>query len=221
MSAEAAIIESIERLAEESRRARPYLVAGLLAIFIGFALLIFYIDGERRSAEQRARKWEATAKNLDLTLKKAMQSRNQEETSALLSSAESQTRQLAAVAAEEAAGAEPAAAEPPSGPVLIYIRVSEEEQQVAALALESRLEAADLGARPILVPRMAIAATTGQSSLRCYRPADCGYADDLLRVVQQQMPAPPVRVRDLSGQFHKVPPGTFELWLAPGPIELK
>jgi hypothetical protein len=92
---------------------------------------------------------------------------------------------------------------------------------VAALALESRLEAAGLGDRPILVPRMAISATTGQSSLRCFSRADCAYAGDLLQVVAQQMPAPPVRVLDFSGKYRNVPPGMFELWLAPGPIELK
>jgi cell division protein ZapA (FtsZ GTPase activity inhibitor) len=211
--------QAVAELHERSRKSTRILVIGMLLIVASLLASAFYLNQLRTRAEQQARDWKTKAENLELTVKQASESRNPEETRALLTSAESQTQELAAVAAE-AAGAEVAQPEPPSGPVLLYIRVSEEEQQVAALALESRLEAARLGDRPILVPRMGIAATSGLSSLRCYTPADCDYADDLLRVVTQQMPAPPVHVLNLSDRHYKVPPGMFELWLAPGPIEL-
>lgn len=210
------IIAEIERT---SRHARPFLIVGLCVLIGSLIASTVYLNLLRNRAEERARTWETTARNLDLTLKKAIRSGDSEETRALLTSAESQTRDLAQMAAAEAADS-PSPPAQPSGPILLYIRVSEEEQQLAALALESRLEAAKLGGRTILVPRIAIAATAGPSSLRCFSRADCAYAEKLLQLIAGQMRAPQVRVMDFGGQYRKVPPGTFELWLAPGPVEV-
>lgn len=61
--------ELIDRLERHSRRSRPFLIYGLVAILAGFLVLTFYINGLRADAEERRAAAETRAR--DLEVKKA------------------------------------------------------------------------------------------------------------------------------------------------------
>jgi peptidoglycan hydrolase-like protein with peptidoglycan-binding domain len=109
-----ALVQSLERA---SRRTRPFLMYGLVAVLIGFGALIYNLEEQRRAAEQRA----VAAETLVRTLREAQRSGGSPE---VLSRALSQAEDLSSSLSEgegiepelQLERREPAAVTPPVRP---------------------------------------------------------------------------------------------------------
>lgn len=111
--------------------------------------------------------------------------------------------------------------------VLLYIHIAGEGQAAAARTLARRLQAGVMPvvAAAVTVPDIAVVkAAPAQSLLRCFQPAECrSDGKALLAVINDSLRAPRVTLDDVSARYgdsRGVRPGTYELWFAPGAIEL-
>ena len=80
MTDESELIVSLERLEAASRRARPWLILGLLAIVTGFVVLVVVIDQLRRQEAERADMWQRKAHILEIRVLAMRESNRQSHT---------------------------------------------------------------------------------------------------------------------------------------------
>lgn len=124
------------------------------------------------------------------------------------------------VAANAATTANPAAVAGPPENVRLFIHIVSEDQRPAALEFGLLLRNAQLGGSRITIPEIQLVGS-GNDSLRCHKPRDCAWADELARLINQHLRGRSVHAIDLTRRnFPGVRPGTYELWFAPGPIGL-
>lgn len=113
----------------------------------------------------------------------------------------------------------PEIAADPDRPLRFFIHIAEEEQRPAARALAARFEAIT----NVEVPGIELVERGADDSLRCLKRAGCAQAGRLAAWINGQLDGRALTVTDLSARFEDSPrvrPGTFEVWFAPGPIEL-
>ena len=105
----------------------------------------------------------------------------------------------------------------------LYIHIADNNQRSDAHGLELKLETLQLGGAAITVPGIQLVkASPPDSELRCFRSEECSNeAKELLQKINGLLSTPEVRLQDLSGRYGNTPPGHYELWFAPGPIQLK
>lgn len=104
----------------------------------------------------------------------------------------------------------------------VYIHIAEESQRAAARVLRSRIEGENLGEARIVVAGVELVkGAPPASQLRCFRPEDCKEEGQrLAKLINGELTAPqvtlePTRTAQKVRQLH------YELWFAPGPIELR
>ena len=105
----------------------------------------------------------------------------------------------------------------PTGPVRVYLHISEEAQRGSATIFARSLEARLIGSRSIDVPGIEVVAPQRASTLRCLKQADCAKADELRALVREISPALSLSITDLSGRYERergVKAGTYEIWLS-------
>ena len=105
----------------------------------------------------------------------------------------------------------------PSGPVRVYVHISDEGQRGRATTFVRSLEAQRLGGRPVDVPGIELVPPQRASSLRCLKQADCAEADDLRAIIRKISPGITLKITDLSGRYERergVQSGTYEIWLS-------
>jgi energy-coupling factor transporter ATP-binding protein EcfA2 len=106
-------------------------------------------------------------------------------------------------------------------PPRLYLHISDEAQRAAALQLVARLDD-ELGESSLVVPGIELRAYA-RTELRCFRPADCVEARALVNAINEQLASTQVPVQDLSHQYansKSLRDRHYELWFAPGKIEL-
>jgi hypothetical protein len=252
----------IERLERHTRRSRPFLVYGLVAILIGFAGLTWHVNSLRAAAEAEA---------ADLRVKKAALNRKLDQAgwlagrkysaadapkalariSDLLADASETTREIddgtdAAAAhpvaaashqpdavlpakapvqapqAKEAPAPKPEAAGTPqaSAVVRIFLHIVGKGQFAGAKELQWALTGATLDGQKVVVPGIELV-DGADDTIRCLKPADCDRAARVAALVNAKLRGRSLQVRNLSRTYGDAPnvrPGTYEVWLAPGPV---
>jgi hypothetical protein len=230
MLGESDALALIEGLENASRRTRPMIFAGLIAIIAGFAILSYYLYDQRREVEQRNAELTARLDALTATIEQAKQlaatpQASQGQVSEALGSAIDQAHSIgAAVAAAEKGEEAPAAAEGPARlppTVRIFIQIASEEQRDQAAALARQMASRTIEDSKVEVPGIELVKGKGDDSLRCLTPRDCRHVERVTAWANRHLARRQLHATNLSTRYGKakVKPGTYELWFAPGPIE--
>lgn len=231
MSLDHSDLEALAKLERFSRRTRPFLLIGLLAIALAFVIIVIYLQNERVAAQRRSEELAQRVETLNATLhdlqvltarKDAeVNPRQEEKVSALLANATAQVADL------KVANVDPTSAprsEAPSGPIRVFLHITSEDQRPMAAKVQADLQTLTLDGREIVVPGIELVTPRRTGTLRCLKAPDCQWAPKLLRLVNGRLASPGFVLLDLSGTYDKAPnvrPGTIELWFADGPIALK
>lgn len=108
-------------------------------------------------------------------------------------------------------------------PPRIYMQISEEGQQKAALRLTQQMAKLKVGADSLsVIPPAGVQRAKG-NSLRCFRDDECVEARQLLALVNPLLVSPQLVLQDLSavyGNSKTMRSRHYEIWFAPGGIEL-
>jgi hypothetical protein len=267
-------LKLIERLERHSRRSRPFLLYGLVAIVAGFLTFTLYLERQKDRLEQQKDRLEQQKGQLvaerdklkvlstNLAIKKnylestLASARRVAGRSASDPSARAELATILGMASSEVSGlnalvvdaAEPAAAAatpaetkagaeaieearpvPPPGPpslpptvrLVIHIASADQRRAIAQfqLLLGTRLGESTIDARDVR-----FSPGEGDNSLRCFKRLDCTRVADLAAKINKLLRAPLIRINDLSRIYEQerdVKPGTYQLWFAPGRIELQ
>lgn len=110
-------------------------------------------------------------------------------------------------------------------PPRIYISVGNKEQFDQATSLRAKLQQTQIDNSSILVPPIQTK-NSGEAKtvLRCFTHDDCAQADSIVKALNGMLRVPPVEKDDLSSHPQLSAgnrPRHYELWFAPGPIELR
>ena len=124
--------------------------------------------------------------------------------------------------------AAPPAPPPPPGLMFeglaprLYIQVSEDAQKAPAQTLGARLSAETVGGAQPIVPRGIDLKPVSRSFLRCFTPSECRTGRLLLDAINAEL-LTPVSLDDASATFGNagLRVNHYELWFAPGPIQLR
>ena len=106
------------------------------------------------------------------------------------------------------------AAAQPSGPVRVFIHVTDLAQRPAVDRIRSELSGLNVAVPPVRFVRNA----PGRTELRCLKQADCAAASRIAHDLTQALRTP-VTLVDMSRTYEHdgaVRPGSLELWVAPG-----
>jgi flagellar basal body-associated protein FliL len=108
-----------------------------------------------------------------------------------------------------------------ANPPRIYIQISAESQREVARELALRIEREKVGGESIVVPGVQLKAST-VNALRCFRASECEEAARLVGIVNSLLQTPKLSVQDFTqdGAKSNPRPRQYEIWLAPGAIEL-
>lgn len=107
----------------------------------------------------------------------------------------------------------------------IYFHIADESQRVTATALVSRVEGQRIGDVAIVVPGIQLVKNAPPYGLlRCFRPEECKQdGERLLAILNAQISYPKLRLQEFRPSqetLQTIRPRHYELWFAPGPIEI-
>jgi hypothetical protein len=104
----------------------------------------------------------------------------------------------------------------------VYVQIGEASQRQGADALIARLNTAQFIGTTLRALGPDLQRPVQRNELRCLKRESCAEAADLAAYIQAVL-GKPVAVVNLSGRFQSNPAvrtWTYELWLAPGPLEV-
>jgi hypothetical protein len=116
------------------------------------------------------------------------------------------------------AGAAPA--EPRPAVIRIFLHIQNKEQFGGAKELQWSLSSASLDGTKIVVPGIETVDKT-DDTLRCLKKADCDRVEQVAAIVNAKLRGRILKVKKLDKAYGNAPnvrPGTYEVWLAPGPV---
>jgi hypothetical protein len=110
-------------------------------------------------------------------------------------------------------------------PPRIYINVVDEAQIAQAAALRARLQQTQLDNRPLIIPRIRLEESSdNKNTLLCFTKDDCDKAQGVVDLLNSMLQTPTIHKDDRTSHPEQAAgnrPLHYELWFAPGPIQLR
>lgn len=221
----------LERLNGTKIETRFLTLAAFFALFLGFVLLVAYLELQREQEVHKSAEYKRQIEVLKATIVAAnLSAASSAAETSLGATREDTIRYLRSAAAQAVAldqtatvvpvgqiAIEELSASPVTMPIRLFIQIADESQRKAARALELRLEALKLGSRPIVVPGIELTPIGGDDTVRCLKVVDCRDVNALADLVNGQLSSPQFGTINLSRRYDRDPRivvGNFELWFS-------